>query len=152
MSRDRFEISISILRLPHAPSELPSYETVGAAGMDLRHAGDSVMIAPGERRLLPTGFCMAIPAGFEGQIRLRSGFALRYGLILPNAPGTVDSDYRGEVLVLVMNPGREAVTVARGERIAQLVITPVAHGEWQEVTELPPSARGSGGFGSTGRG
>lgn len=119
--------------------------------MDLRYAGDSLTIAPGERRLLPTGFSIAIPEGFEGQIRLRSGFALRSGLLLPNAPGTVDSDYRGEVQVLVMNPGSEPVTVQHGERIAQLVISPVARCAWKETSELPPSARGAGGFGSTGR-
>lgn len=151
MSAGRLVISVSIRRLPHAPAELPAYETHGAAGMDLRYAGESLVIAPGERRLLPTGFCIAIPEGFEGQIRLRSGFALRSGLLLPNAPGTIDSDYRGEVQVLVMNPGREPVTVTRGERIAQLVISPVVRCVWNETTVLPSSARGSGGFGSTGR-
>ncbi|MBU0508454.1 dUTP diphosphatase [bacterium] len=144
------EVSVQIRKLPHAPAELPAYESDGAAGMDLRYAGDRTTIAPGERVLLPTGYCIAIPTGFEGQIRLRSGFALRSGLILPNAPGTVDSDYRGEVQILVMNPGSSSITVERGDRVAQLVIAPVCRCVWSEVEYLPPSARGSGGFGSTG--
>lgn len=144
-------IRVQIQRLPHAPVELPSYQTDGAAGMDLYYAGDDVEIRSGDRVLLPTGFCIAIAPGFEGQIRLRSGFALRSGLLLVNAPGTIDSDYRGEVKILVMNASRDAVHVSRGERIAQLIIAPVARCEWEEVRELPVSARGQGGFGSTGR-
>ncbi len=144
-------VTVQIKRLPHAPAGLPEYATLDAAGMDLRHAGEAVTIAPSERVLLPTGFSIAIPSGFEGQIRLRSGFALRTGFVLPNSPGTIDSDYRGEVKVLVMNCSGEPVTVEPGERVAQLVIAPVARCQWQEVPELAPSDRGNRGFGSTGR-
>jgi dUTP pyrophosphatase len=119
--------------------------------MDLRLAGNDVTIDPGERALLPTGLCIAVPYGFEGQVRMRSGTALMTGLILPNAPGTIDSDYRGELKILVMNVGREPVAIAAGERIAQLVISPVARCQWIEVTDLVASARGDNGFGSTGR-
>jgi dUTP pyrophosphatase len=132
------------------PLELPRHQTEGAAGMDLR-ADEPVELAPGERRLVPTGIAVAIPPGFEGQIRPRSGLALKHGLGIPNAPGTVDSDYRGEVGVILLNWGREPVRLARGERIAQLVIAPVTRAALQEVTELPGSDRGGGGFGSTGR-
>ena len=145
------EAVVQIMRLSHAPAELPAYQTDGAAGMDLCLAGDDVTILPGERAALPTGFCVAIPAGHEGQVRLRSGFAMQTGLILPNAPGTIDADYRGEIKVLVMNVLREPVRVKRGERIAQLLIAPVARCVWQEVSKLPASERNGGGFGSTGR-
>jgi len=145
------EAVVEIMRLPHAPAELPAYQTDGAAGMDLCLAGDDVTILPGERAALPTGFCVAIPAGYEGQVRLRSGFAMQTGLILPNAPGTIDADYRGEIKVLVLNVLREPVRVKRGERIAQLVIAPVARCVWHEVPTLPASERNGGGFGSTGR-
>ena len=118
--------------------------------MDLR-ADETVELAPGERRLVPTGIAVAIPPGFEGQIRPRSGLALKHGLGIPNAPGTVDSDYRGEVGVILVNWGREPVRLGRGERIAQLVIAPVTRAVLQEVAELPGSDRGGGGFGSTGR-
>lgn len=151
MTADRAVARIEIVRLAHAPSELPSYATPGAAGMDLRLAGAAVTLSPGERALLPTGFAIAIPAGFEGQLRLRSGFAHRTGLFMPNAPGTIDADYRGEVLVLVMNGSRDPVTVSAGERFAQLVVSAVARAELRETMELPPSERGSGGFGSTGK-
>jgi dUTP pyrophosphatase len=145
------EVVVEILRLPHAPSDLPSYRTVGAAGMDLCSAGDDAIIAPGECVALRTGFCVAIPMEYEGQVRLRSGFALQTGLIIPNAPGTIDADYRGEIKVLVMNPTSEVVHVKRGERMGQLVIAPVARCVWREVQALPSSGRGGGGFGSTGR-
>ena len=145
------EAVVEITRLSHAPAELPAYQTEGAAGMDLCLAGQDVAVSPGERAALPTGFCVAIPPGYEGQVRLRSGFALRTGLILPNAPGTIDSDYRGEIKVLVMNVSLEPVCLKRDERIAQLVLAPVSRCVWREVATLPASERSSGGFGSTGR-
>jgi dUTP pyrophosphatase len=151
VSENGRRVRVAIQRLPHAPDELPHYETAGSAGMDLRLASADVHLQPGERILLPTGFAIALPPGYEGQIRLRSGFALRKGLILLNAPGTIDSDYRGELKVLVMNVGREAVIVEQGERFAQLIIAPVAVCEWTEAKDLPGSERGAGGFGSTGR-
>jgi dUTP pyrophosphatase len=144
-------VKVLIQRLPHAPAELPAYQSDGAVAMDLRLASSDVSVSPGERVLLPTGFCIAIPTGFEGQVRMRSGLAMRSGLILPNAPGTIDQDYRGEIRVLVLNAGRETIIVEKGERIAQLVIAPVARCEWQEVIELPPTPRGVNGFGSTGK-
>ncbi len=119
--------------------------------MDLCVAANNMMLSPGERALVPTGFQIAIPVGYEGQVRLRSGFARRTGCVLPNAPGTIDSDYRGEIMVLIMNASREAVRLERGERIAQLIVAPVMRVEWLEVPTLPDSARGAGGFGSTGR-
>ncbi len=145
-------IPVAVLRVGGRgdPLELPRQQTAGAAGMDLR-ADEPVELAPGERRLVPTGIAVAIPPGFEGQIRPRSGLALKHGLGIPNAPGTVDSDYRGEVGVILVNWGREPVRLARGERIAQLVIAPVTRAVLQEVAELPGSDRGGGGFGSTGR-
>jgi dUTP pyrophosphatase len=131
---------------------LPSLATSASAGADLVAALEKeVVLAPGERVAIPTGFAVEIPPGFEGQVRPRSGLALRHGLTLPNAPGTIDSDYRGEILVIVQNGGREPVRLARGERIAQLVIAPVASPEFEEVPALAPTARGTGGFGSTGR-
>ncbi len=133
------------------PLPLPCYMTPGAAGMDLLADVDPEMVlAPGERRLVPTGLALAIPPGFEGQVRPRSGLAAREGLTVLNAPGTIDADYRGEVQVLLVNLGREPVRIRRGDRIAQLVIGPVARVGWHEVTALPESARGEGGFGSTG--
>jgi dUTP pyrophosphatase len=132
------------------PLELPRYQTAGAAGMDLR-ADEPVDLAPGERRLVPTGIAVAIPPGWEGQVRPRSGLALKLGVGIANAPGTVDSDYRGEVGVILVNGGQERVRLPRGERIAQLVVAPVTRAALQEVAELPGSERGGGGFGSTGR-
>lgn len=128
---------------------LPAYETEGAAGMDLRAAVDEVRMAPGDRALIPTGIAVAIPAGYEGQIRPRSGLAIRHGIGLLNAPGTIDSDFRGELQVILVNHGRDTFTILRGARIAQLVVAPVARVEWEEGT-LPPSQRGPRGFGSTG--
>ncbi len=132
------------------PLDLPRYETAGAAGMDLR-ADEPFTLAPGERRLVPTGLALEIPAGHEGQVRPRSGLAVRHGIALVNAPGTIDSDYRGEVQVLLVNLGQAPATFARGDRIAQLVIAPVTRATLEVVDDLGPTGRGSGGFGSTGR-
>ena len=132
-------------------SFVPSYGSAGAAGADLRAAvSDILELAPGDRVLIPTGIALAVPAGFEAQVRSRSGLALRHGLYLPNAPGTIDSDYRGEVGVILQNGGRETVRIERGQRIAQMVIAPVAQAQFEPVQDLNETARGSGGFGSTG--
>jgi dUTP pyrophosphatase len=134
---------------------LPRQATEGSAGTDLCAAVEAeLVLEPGEISAVPTGFALAIPAGFEGQIRGRSGLALRHGISLPNAPGTIDSDYRGEVHVILQNGGQEPFHVRRGDRIAQLVIAPVATVEWEEVAELPDlgtTKRGKGGFGHSGR-
>ena len=132
------------------PLDLPRYHSAGAAGLDLL-ADEAVGLAPGERRLVPTGVAVEIPPGYEGQVRPRSGLALRHGVGMVNAPGTVDSDYRGEVGVLLVNWGREAVQISRGDRIAQLVVAPVERAELQLVDKLGRSDRGGGGFGSTGK-
>lgn len=141
-----------VRRLPHGRGlPLPSRESDGSAGYDLRAAIDGpVEIAPGERRLVPTGFALELPRGWEGQVRPRSGLALRYGVTVLNAPGTIDSDYRGEIGVLLVHLGHEPYVLCRGERIAQLVLARVAEVEWQEVDELRSTARDAGGFGSTG--
>jgi len=131
------------------PLELPRYETDGAAGLDLR-ADEPVTLAPGERRLVPTGLALEIPPGHEGQVRPRSGLAVRHGVGMVNAPGTIDSDYRGEVGVVLVNHGQAPVSFARGDRIAQLVIAPVARAELALAEDLSGSVRGGGGFGSTG--
>ena len=134
---------------------LPSYESAGAAGGDLRaNFADrgSVELRPGARVLVPTGLRMAVPIGFEVQVRPRSGLALKHGVTVANAPGTVDSDYRGEVGVILVNLGAEAFVVTHGERIAQMVVAPVVQAEFSVVDELDQTARGAGGFGSTGRG
>ena len=148
-------ITLALRRLPHAEGlPLPAYETEGAAGMDLRAAVPQdapVTLAPGERRMIPTGLTMAIPEGYEVQVRPRSGLAARHGLTCLNTPGTVDSDYRGEVQVILINLGQESFVVKRGERIAQMVVAPVTRGVFQAVDALPETARGEGGFGSTGR-
>ena len=143
---------IDVVRLPHAEGlPLPSYATDGAAGMDLLAAVMSpVAIPPGGRMLVPTGLRIAIPPGYELQVRPRSGLALKNGIVLPNSPGTIDEDYRGELGVIVMNAGDASFTVERGMRIAQAVIAPVVRAAWREVADLPDTARGSGGFGSTG--
>jgi len=132
---------------------LPARATRGAAGFDL-HAGveSDLVVAPRARVLVPTGFAIAVPAGYEAQVRPRSGLALEHGIVLPNAPGTIDSDYRGEVKVIVCNTGEQAFTIRRGDRIAQLVIAPVVLAEWEEVASLDGTERGAGGFGHTGRG
>ena len=134
---------------------LPSYETPGAAGADVRaNFADrgAVVLAPGERALVPTGLRMEIPEGFEVQVRPRSGLALKHGVTLPNSPGTIDSDYRGELGVIVLNAGQVAFTVQHGERIAQLVVAPVVQAGFTLAEGLSETARGAGGFGSTGRG
>jgi dUTP pyrophosphatase len=146
-------VEVVRLRAGRDPLPLPAYMTPGAAGLDLlADVEDEVVLAAGERRLVPTGIGIAIPRGFEGQVRPRSGLAAREGLTVLNAPGTIDADYRGEVQVLLVNLGRAPVRVRRGDRIAQLVVAPVASIVWQEVAELPATARGDGGFGSTGTG
>ena len=147
------EISVPIRVLPHGEGlDLPAYATEGSAGCDLRAAvSTALVIAPGGRTLVPTGLAVAIPEGFEGQVRMRSGLALKMGLILPNAPGTIDSDYRGELCVLVANIGAEPVEITRGDRIAQLVVAPVARARLERVEELPATKRHTGGFGSTGK-
>lgn len=132
------------------PLPLPAYATAGAAGVDLR-ADVPVTLAPGARALVPTGLAVAIPPGYEAQVRPRSGLALRSGLTCLNSPGTIDSDYRGEVCVILVNLGQERIALERGERIAQLVVAPVTRAELVVVAELPATGRGSGGFGHTGR-
>ena len=146
-------IPIQVRRLPHGEGlDLPAYATPGAAGMDLLAAvTDPVTIAPGQRALIPTGLAIALPPGHELQIRPRSGLALRNGIVLPNSPGTIDEDYRGEVGVIMLNTGDTPFTVKRGMRIAQAVLAPVLRASWQEVTELNTTTRAAGGFGSTGR-
>jgi dUTP pyrophosphatase len=142
---------IHVERLAHAADlPLPAYATAGAAGMDVvaAVAGD-VVLAPGARALIPTGLRVALPAGYELQIRPRSGLALRHGIVLPNSPGTIDEDYRGEVQVILLNAGDAPFTVERGMRIAQAVLAPVARAVWREAP-LDATARGAGGFGSTG--
>jgi dUTP pyrophosphatase len=147
---------IDLKRLPHGRGlPLPAYETQHAAGMDLRAAvpeDEPLTLHPGDRRPVPTGIAIAIPPGFEGQVRPRSGLALRHGVTCLNSPGTVDADYRGELMVILINHGPEAFVVRRGERIAQLLISPVVQASWREVEALDDTARGAGGFGSTGRG
>ena len=147
------EVVVPVTVLPHGEGlELPSYATPGAAGCDLRAALDGPLtLTPGARHLVPTGIALAIPAGYEGQVRMRSGLALRHGLMLLNAPGTIDSDYRGEVKVILANLGSETVTLSRGERIAQLVVAPVTRAKLTHAQKLAPTAREDGGFGSTGR-
>jgi dUTP pyrophosphatase len=145
-------IPILVRRLPHAEGlPLPAYATSGAAGMDLIAAiEDPVTVQPGERILIPTGLTIALPPGYELQIRPRSGLALRHGITLPNTPGTIDEDYRGEIGVIILNTGNEAFIVVRGARIAQAVLAPVSRAVWREVANLDVTARDAGGFGSTG--
>lgn len=147
------ELVLPVFVLPHGEGlDLPSYATPGAAGCDLRAAvAESLTILPGGRTLVPTGLCVAIPFGYEGQVRMRSGLALKHGLSLLNGPGTVDSDYRGEIGLILANLGTEPVTIARGDRIAQLVIAPVTRAKLETVEQLPPTGRDAGGFGSTGK-
>jgi len=145
--------TVTLERLPHAAGlPLPSYATAGSAGADLRAAIDGEMwIAAGERRAVPTGFRISIPPGYEGEVRPRSGLALRHGVTLPNSPGTIDSDYRGELQVLLVNLSSRPFRVRRGDRIAQLLVRPVATAKFEEHEALPDTDRGAGGFGSTGR-
>jgi dUTP pyrophosphatase len=145
-------LQIEVTRVPGRgePLPLPRHQTEGSAGMDLR-ADEPVVLAPLERKLVPTGLRIAIPPGYEGQVRPRSGLALKLGVTCVNSPGTVDSDYRGEIAVVLINLSQQPVTLARGERIAQLVVARYQPSELMEVAELPDTARGEGGFGSTGR-
>jgi dUTP pyrophosphatase len=145
-------IPVGVTILPHgAGLPLPAYATASSAGLDLAAAiAEDVVLAPGERRAVPTGLAIALPDGYEAQVRPRSGLALNYGVTVLNSPGTIDADYRGEIRVILVNLGAEPVTLTRGQRIAQLVLAPVAHLTWQEASELPESERGTGGFGSTG--
>jgi len=152
-------LTIRCIRTPQADPAiaLPSYETSGAAGADLRanfppEDRDGITLAPGARALVPTGLSLEIPDGYEAQIRPRSGLALKHGITLPNSPGTIDSDYRGPVGVIMMNAGTEPFHIAHGERIAQMVIAPVLRASFDLVDRLDDTARGQGGFGSTGRG
>lgn len=143
-------ISVEVKRLPNGEGlPLPAYATSGAAGMDVVSAED-VMIAPGARHPVATGFAMAIPQGYEIQVRPRSGLAFKHGITVPNTPGTIDSDYRGELKVLLINHGTEEFAIARGDRVAQLVLAPVTQAAWEVVDELDATERGEGGFGSTG--
>lgn len=129
---------------------LPAYATKYSSGADLR-AAESCVIQPGERGLVPTGISIAIPEGFEAQIRPRSGLALKHGITIPNSPGTIDADYRGEICVILMNIGKEAFTVNAGDRIAQIVFAPVVQAEFEETDSLDETERGEGGFGSSGK-
>ncbi|HEX7882514.1 MAG TPA: dUTP diphosphatase [Afipia sp.] len=148
-------ITVEVQRLPHAEGlALPAYQTAHAVGLDLLAAvaeDKPLTMQPGQRALVPTGLMIAVPPGHEAQVRPRSGLALKHGITVLNSPGTVDADYRGEVSVLLINHGEEPFTIRRGERIAQLVITAVTHANLVAVASLPPTDRGSGGFGSTGR-
>jgi dUTP pyrophosphatase len=147
------DVVVPVQVLPHGEGlELPAYATAGAAGCDLRAAVDEpLVLEPGKRALVPTGIAVAIPEGHEGQVRMRSGLAIRHGLTLLNGPGTIDADYRGEIRVILANLGSEPVTLSRGDRIAQLVIAPVVRARLERAADLPGTDRSGGGFGSTGR-
>ena len=148
-------IAVSVAVLPHFQGlQLPAYETLGAVGMDVRAAvedGKPVTLKPGERAMVPTGLSVAIPQGYEIQMRPRSGLAAKHGITCLNSPGTIDSDYRGELKVILINHGDQDFVIVRGERIGQIVLAAVSRMIWQEVAELPETERGAGGFGSTGR-
>lgn len=148
-------LELDYVALPHFEGlALPKYETKGSAGMDVRAAvaeDEPLTLEPGDRALVPTGLTFAIPQGYEMQVRPRSGLAFKHGITCLNTPGTIDSDYRGELKVLLINLGKEAFTIQRGERIAQLLLAPVIQGEWRAVSVLPDTSRGEGGFGSTGK-
>ncbi len=136
----------------HSPYPLPAYETAGSAGVDLRaNLPEPITLAPMERRLVPTGLFIELPEGYEAQVRPRSGLALRHGLSVVNTPGTIDSDYRGEIGIPMINISQEAQTISPGDRVAQMVVAPVVQVTWKPVTQLNDSSRGTGGFGSTGR-
>ncbi|MFO7478344.1 MAG: dUTP diphosphatase [Methyloceanibacter sp.] len=147
-------VTVRVKRLPHGEGlPLPAYQSAHAAGLDVVAAvpeDAAVTLEPGERALIPTGFALEVPIGYEAQVRPRSGLAIKHGVTLLNSPGTIDSDYRGELKVIMVNHGREPYTVRRGDRIAQLVIAPVSHVEIVAVEDLGATARGQGGFGSTG--
>ncbi len=143
-------IPVKLKRLPHGHGlDLPAYATEGAAGMDVV-AAENVTLRPGARHAVATGFAVAIPPGYEIQVRPRSGLALKHGITVPNTPGTIDSDYRGELKIILINHSQDNFPIQRGDRVAQLVISPVTQGEWEEVDELDETTRGEGGFGSTG--
>lgn len=143
-------VSVRLKRLSHGEGlNLPHYATAGAAGMDVVSAED-LTLAPGARHAVATGVAVAIPAGYEIQVRPRSGLALKHGVTVPNTPGTIDSDYRGELKIIMINLGAENFPIQRGDRVAQLVLAPVVHAAWEEVGELDDTERGTGGFGSTG--
>ena len=143
-------VAVKVRRLPHARAlALPAYATAGAAGMDVL-AAETVTLAPGARHAVATGLALAIPPGFEIQVRPRSGLALKHGIGVPNAPGTIDSDYRGELKVILINHGPEPFAIRIGDRVAQLVLAPVVRAAWEETENLDETARGAGGFGSTG--
>lgn len=143
-------VTVEVKRLPHGEGlDLPAYATPGSAGMDILSAED-VIIAPGQRHAVATGLSVAIPQGYEIQVRPRSGLAFKHGITVPNTPGTIDSDYRGELKVLLINHGADDFAIARGDRVAQLVLAPVVQAAWAEVDELDATERGAGGFGSTG--
>ena len=143
-------VGVQVKRLPHGQGlALPAYATDGAAGMDVLAAED-VTLAPGARHAVATGLSLAIPPGYEIQVRPRSGLALKHGISVPNTPGTIDSDYRGELKIILINHGPETFAVARGDRVAQLVLAPVVQAMWEEVAALDETGRGEGGFGSTG--
>lgn len=143
-------VGVAVKRLPHGEGlDLPHYATTGAAGMDVVSA-ENVTLAPGARHAVATGLALAIPPGYEIQVRPRSGLALKHGITVPNTPGTIDSDYRGELKVILINHGSEPFVIARGDRVAQLVLAPVTQARWIEVAELDATDRGAGGFGSTG--
>ncbi|WP_114521537.1 dUTP diphosphatase [Altererythrobacter sp. ZODW24] len=146
----RDPVTVKLKRLPHGLSlDLPAYATSGAAGMDVVSA-ETVSIRPGGRHAVATGLSMAIPEGYEIQVRPRSGLALKHGITVPNTPGTIDSDYRGELKVILINHGDDSFPIQRGDRIAQLVLAPVIQASWDEVGELDDTDRGASGFGSTG--
>ena len=143
-------IGVKVKRLPHGHGlDLPAYATSGAAGMDVL-AAESITLKPGQRHAVATGLALAIPQGFEIQVRPRSGLALKHGISVPNTPGTIDSDYRGELKVILVNHGVDDFAIARGDRVAQLVLAPVVQAQWDEVDDLDQTERGEGGFGSTG--
>jgi dUTP pyrophosphatase len=148
------DVEVAVRRLAHAADlPLPAYASEGAAGLDLRAAtpdGETLVIAPGERTVVPTGLAIALPHGYEAQVRPRSGLARRHGVTCLNSPGTVDSDYRGEIAVILINLGQEPFTITRGDRIAQLIVAPVSRAVWRCVEDLDETVRGAGGFGSSG--
>ncbi len=149
------DVTVAVRPLPHFEGlDLPAYETLGAAGMDVRAAvpeNEPMVLTPGDRMMVPTGLSVAIPQGYEIQMRPRSGLAAKHGITCLNTPGTIDSDYRGELKVILINHGQDAFTIARGERIGQMVLAPVTRIVWEPVATLDETERGAGGFGSTGR-
>ena len=150
----QLDVEVAVRRLAHAADlPLPAYASEGAAGLDLRAAtpdGETLVIAPGERNMVPTGVAIALPHGYEAQVRPRSGLARRHGVTCLNSPGTVDSDYRGEISVILVNLGQEPFAIVRGDRIAQLIVAPVSRAVWRCVEDLDETERGAGGFGSSG--